>query len=70
MNISVCIDALYQGQDKQFSEAMHELYVNGVHSFEFWGWWDKDLDQIRSAKERLGMVCAALCTRFVSLVDS
>ena len=67
MNLSVCIDAVYRGKD--FLEAMRELSSAGIKSFEFWSWWDKDIDQIRQAKDEFGMECVALCTHFISLVD-
>ncbi|MFT5196014.1 MAG: hydroxypyruvate isomerase [Cellvibrionaceae bacterium] len=68
MNISVCIDAVYRG--KASVEAMKDVYSAGVRAFEFWGWWEKDLEAIRKAKEELGMTAVALCTRFISLVDA
>ena len=68
MKISVCIDAVYRG--KNFVEAMTEVNSAGGSAFEFWSWWDKDLDSIRKAQEKQGMSAVALCTRFISLVDA
>ncbi|WP_195542628.1 hydroxypyruvate isomerase family protein [Massiliimalia timonensis] len=67
MNYSVCIDALYHGKD--FVEGMRETKEAGLDAFEFWSWWDKDLDQIVEEKEKLGLTVAAMCTKFFSLVD-
>lgn len=67
MNYSVCIDALYQG--KNVLEGIRETREAGIGAFEFWSWWDKDLDRIASEKERLQLEVAAICTKFVSLVD-
>ena len=67
MNYSVCIDALYLGKD--FLEGMRETKEAGIGAFEFWSWWDKDLDAIAAEQERLGLKTAAMCTKFVSLVD-
>jgi len=36
---------------------------------EFWGWWDKDIGAIKACKDGEGLNIAALCTRFISLVD-
>ncbi len=68
MKLSVCIDALYRHMDA--AEAMRELKRLGVDTFEFWSWWDKDLERINALQQELGMQAAAFCTRFVSLVDA
>lgn len=68
MNFSVCVDAVYHGYD--FVESMQELNSAGFRAFEFWSWWDKDLDQIHQAKKELDLECAAMCTHFISLVDA
>ena len=68
MNLSVCIDAVYKG--RAFIDALTEVASLGIDSFEFWSWWDKDIDQIREAKERLDLTVVACCTRFITLVDA
>lgn len=68
MKISVCIDAVYNG--KNFTESMKEISLLGVKAFEFWSWWDKDLDEIKSGKDKLNLDVAAFCTKLVSLVDA
>ncbi len=68
MNYSVCIDALYHGKD--FAEGMRETKEAGIKGFEFWSWWDKDVDRMAAEKEKLGLTVAAMCTKFVSLVDA
>ncbi|MCL2146282.1 MAG: TIM barrel protein [Synergistaceae bacterium] len=67
MKISVCVDALFKGKD--FIESVRDLYVAGVPAFEFWSWWDKDLQSIKNAKAETGMEISAFCTKFISLVD-
>lgn len=67
MNISVCIDAIFNGKD--FVESMKVLNRLGIDTFEFWGWWGKDISRIKTVKEELGMNVATFCTRMVSLVD-
>lgn len=64
---SVCIDAVFEGQPVE--QALRNVRSVGIDAFEFWGWWDKDLDQLISLRDRLGMHVAACCTRFVSLTD-
>ena len=67
MKLSVCIDAVFHGRD--FYESMEEVRRSGISAFEFWSWWDKDTDAIRSKSEELGLTVAAFCTKFISLVD-
>ncbi len=68
MNMSVCIDALFSGKD--FIKSMKTIGLIGVKTFEFWSWWDKDVNAVKSAKDELGLELAAFCTKFESLVDS
>lgn len=67
MKFSVCIDALFKGMD--FTEGMKAVHSVGIRAFEFWGWWNKDINQIKKAKEELGMDVSTFCTRMISLVD-
>lgn len=68
MKYSVCIDALYGGRD--FLEGMRETREAGIQAIEFWSWWDKDIKRIAFEKEKLGVTVAAMCTKFISLVNS
>lgn len=67
MKISVCVDALYNG--KEFLKSLEEIKSKGHNAFEFWSWWDKDIDKLKETKEKLGMTVTTFCTRFISLVD-
>lgn len=67
MKYSVCIDALYGGKD--FLEGMRETGEAGIGAIEFWSWWDKDIKRIAVEKEKLNITVAAMCTKFISLVD-
>ena len=64
---SVCVDAVMEGQS--ISEATAQVKACGIDAFEFWGWWDKDLDELIDARETNQLAVAACCTKFVSLVD-
>lgn len=66
MKYSVCIEALY---GKNFLVGLQEIKGLGIDAFEFWSWWDKDVEQIAAEKERLGLTVAAICTKFISIVD-
>jgi hydroxypyruvate isomerase len=67
MQFSVCIDALFRGRTQE--EALEALKAAGFRAYEFWGWWDRDVDGLAAKARALGLSCAALCTRFISLTD-
>ncbi|WP_146392286.1 hydroxypyruvate isomerase family protein [Allorhodopirellula solitaria] len=66
--LSVCIDAVFEGVEE--TEAIARVAEAGIDAFEFWCWWEKDLDAIIAARDKHNLSIAACCTRFVSLVDS
>jgi len=43
--------------------------MRGFTAFEFWNWWDKDLDDVVEQRDKNEVKVAACCTKFVSLVD-
>ncbi len=67
MKLSVCTDAVFSNIPTV--ESMHRLRALGITDFEFWAWWNKDIDAIDRTRRELGMQVVALCTRFISLVD-
>jgi len=67
MKVSVCIDALFRGKDSV--ESVLGLRKRGVPAFEFWSWWDKDLQAIKSVQAQTGMEISGFCTTSISLVD-
>jgi len=67
MNISVCIDALYQNKD--FFKGLEEIKNIGVCAFEFWTWWDKDISKVKEYKDKLNLQVSAFCTKFISLTN-
>lgn len=68
MRFSLCTDALWPGVPA--AEAVRRAASLGAAAIEFWGWWDKDLAAIRDACQAEGIEVAAICTRFISLVDA
>ncbi len=64
---SVCIDAVFENLSP--AAAIAATASAGIEAFEFWGWWDKDLDEILRARDAQQMQIAACCTKFISLVD-
>lgn len=68
MKYSVCVDALYRNKGS-FSDAVQEIKKAGYGAVEFWGWWDKDIDEIKKLKDELNLEIAAFCTMFVNPGD-
>ena len=64
---SVCIDAVLAGQPLE--DALAVGAQAGYQAFEFWCWWEKDLEQMLKLRDELQLQVAACCTKFVSLVD-
>lgn len=64
---SVCIDAVLGNYS--VDDALAIVSEVGIQAFEFWRWWDKDLDMLLAARDRYALEIAACCTKFVSLVD-
>jgi hydroxypyruvate isomerase len=68
MNYSVCIDSVFQGD--AVAQALKTVKDLGISSFEFWSWWDKDLEEMARLKSEYGMNAVTFCTKFISLTDS
>ncbi|GHT56756.1 hydroxypyruvate isomerase [Spirochaetia bacterium] len=67
MQFSVCIDSVFKGLDQE--TALEKVKAAGFSAYEFWGWWDRNIDALAKKAEVLGLSCAAFCTRFVPLTD-
>ncbi len=63
---SVCIDAVFEG--RSVSDALEQVRQADIDTFEFWSWWDKDLAELKRARDEHGLAAAACCTKFISLV--
>lgn len=67
LNPSVCIDAIFEAAPTR--QAIETVAACGIKAFEFWGWWDRDLDEIIQLRDRFDLTISACCTKFISLVD-
>src|SRR5690554_5030590 len=67
MRLSACIDIMMQGLN--ITEKLLVVQEAGIPAFEFWGWENKDLDDLERAARESNLEVATFCTRFVSLVD-
>ncbi len=64
---SVCIDAVLA--DLPIHDALRIVADAQIDAFEFWCWWEKDLDELQAARDKHQLKIAAFCTKFISLVD-
>lgn len=64
---SVCIDAVFAGDS--IEDALSKVSQCGFSAFEFWCWWEKDIEQLVNSRDKHGLAISAFCTRFISLVD-
>ncbi|MBN1217535.1 MAG: TIM barrel protein [Anaerolineae bacterium] len=59
VNLSVCIEMFWR--NLPLEERIRRVKAAGYPAFEFWGWQDKNLNQIHAAKEETGLDVAAFC---------
>ncbi len=57
IKFSVCIEALY-GKIPTYVERIEKVANVGMKAFEFWGFGNKDIDAIKSAKDKYGLEVA------------
>lgn len=66
MHYSVCVPAVL---DEKIDRALSNVKKAGFDHYEFWSWWDQDVDAIQKAQEEYGLKVAGFCTRLISLTD-
>ena len=67
VHFSVCIDAVLE--NVSLDDAIKVVSDCGYSAFEFWKWWEKDLDHVLRLRDQYDLQIAACCTKFISLVD-
>jgi len=67
MHYSVCVPAVFG--DIPVHEALEQIAAIGASHYEFWSWWDQDVDAIEAAQQKTGLKPAALCTYFIPLTE-
>lgn len=67
MEYSVCASAVYGGLP--LGQAIERISALGYLAYEFWGWWDQDLDLIADAQEKSNIKAVGMCTRMIALND-
>ena len=59
LRLSPCIEMFWPGTP--FPERIGKAAALGFDVYEFWGWWNKDLDAIERAAKDAGIEAAACC---------
>lgn len=67
MYYSVCVPAVFG--DLPVHQALDRIRATGANAYEFWSWWDQDVDAIVAAQCETSLKCAALCTYFIPLTE-
>jgi hydroxypyruvate isomerase len=57
LKISLCIETFWNGEPEE--KKIYRTASLGVSAIEFWGWRKKNLNSIRTALEKTGIVCCA-----------
>lgn len=67
MNFSPCLDIFFQ--HLPFTQRLEAVSSLGFKRYEFWTWWDKNMEEILEVSQKLDLQPVAYCTKFISLVD-
>ncbi|MDR1901187.1 MAG: TIM barrel protein [Treponema sp.] len=67
MCFSVCIDAVFRGLDPL--AALEKVREAGFAEYEFWGWWNKDIEALKARASLLSLKCRCLCVQNIGLTD-
>ena len=67
ITLSVCTSSVFFGVP--LVEALPRVRAAGASVYEFWSWWDQDLEAAAAVGRDLGLTPAAMCTRFFTLND-
>ena len=68
MRLSPCIEMLFR--EESIPARLQLVKELGFSGFEFWGWEDKDVDELIQVSTELGLSVTAFCTVSASLVDA
>ena len=67
MYYSACASSVFSGVS--LPEALKAIRRAGYDHYEFWSWWDQDLDALYHTQCEQHLILTAMCTRFVPLTD-
>ena len=69
MRLSICIDSVYRYIPTD-TERLKAAKQAGYTDYEFWAWWNRDVEVLKAAQDEYGLSAAALCTKFIPLTDA
>ncbi|MGG1516900.1 TIM barrel protein [Paenibacillus oryzisoli] len=69
MKFSPSLAAVFRGAGRTTRENIRLVREAGYTSFEFWSWWNEDLDEVEQVMKESGMTLGSTCTKMVSLTD-
>jgi len=69
MIYSPSLEIIFPGKELSFGEKMKAAHELGFIAYEFWGWENKDLNEIAELQKTLGMQVASFCAKPIPLVD-
>ncbi len=61
LNFSPCIEMFWG--ETEFPERIHKAAELGFSAYEFWAWWNKDLNAVERATKDAGLAVAACCVK-------
>jgi len=67
MKFSVCTDMVFSGIPIQ--DSLPLVKSSGCEAFEFWGWWNKDIDALEKSIKETGLHLVTFSQKGPSLVD-
>lgn len=67
MRFSVCIEMIFN--DRPIVERIDAVARAGFSAIEFWGWRDKDLDEVYNRADARGLAIAAIVGSAIQIVD-
>lgn len=59
LRLSPCIEMFWP--EVEFADRIQKVAALGFPAFEFWGWWNKDLDAVERAAKDTGLAVAVCC---------
>jgi len=69
LKFSPSLDAVLGNTGLSFADRIRASKKLGFPAFEFWSWWDKNIDEVDAVRQEVGIEVASFCTKFVSLVQ-
>lgn len=69
MIYSPSIEAVFRGSGYSIEQMIRTVHKMGFQAFEFWGWWNKEIETIERVAYELGLQVGSFCSKPISLLD-